>query len=622
MTDDEIPFDGEPTALPPLPPPPEEEPEMVWPDSDPAPPHDPGPPPSRTPERAPAGQTVDRLLGRTLGSHAGRPAHTLLQRCGDVETTDDLLDTLEPGRRRQWLRFIAACRHTWASAPDATVDFDHDAFTSRLAGDPPDTLSGGDDPDVTFQQLLDAVADHRFDRAYRNLQSAVADGGEQARIDEAVAALTTARAVGGDGGPERVYTRASDIEPTVAEGETGRLRLSSGLRTFDVALTNFAEDQPLGFIKDGELATFFAESSGGKSAFARPLVRSMVVDMVERWGLTNAVIILAFTEEDKEDILNVMEMLPGQRFDKYRDNLVLLPVNGRLDLLHAGLCQVIADQVELADRLNVPIDQTRPRGLVVDYIGGVAEGMDNAWTDGLAQVAHYCMRGACELAIDNLEDFGRPKGGKVVSYQSITGRPWDDRLRSDNVKMPVVVFSQINQVGNNTPGYGEKDADSHEYFRTIDGKPVHEPVVGDDGVLRMRRWIPQKGDRALLPRTAMMGSTVLINHSTTIVQLHRSQPLAGTRQVEDEDGELHTRAADPQARLWLEKTRYDSRLPSKTVPLQFDSNLAGNRGAWHDVIAIAMWNMGVFEPLNAGGWQPGDPLIPKKQQEDVFDVAY
>ncbi len=575
---------------------------------------------------------VESRTLRLLGSYDGERAGKLLDWLDDLVVSAPF-ETFGERRQRTWQLTVSALRMTYGQSRASRVALDGELVAARVASPQATGLLAEaleaaarqpvEDRHALWQLTCDDVAAARTRTRLLEAVRVLEQRGDHTDEDvakvfeEATRSHPFARASNETSSSPPMMRGDQAAERIAARKAAGKdIRLSSGFPMLDYALTRFHKGEMRGVISRGEYGVIYSGSGVGKSALFRVLIRNVIVDMVERHNMEYGVVILAFTEEDEDTILDAMEMLPGQRFHRYARNLVLAPVNGDIDALHRAVCQTLAEQVKLANRLGLPLDEVLPPLVAVDYVSAVAQNLPNPMTSGLERVTNYLMRGVRTLDRKMLETYGG------VPFSAITGEEWDSRLDATELKSSVIAVSQINKKAEEIQVY-RPGAPLDQYTKLgANGRPVLEPVVTDTGVLDYQEWQPQPGDQPVLEAEAMIGTSQVKKDVWWAIQLHRSRPDLKPVTATMPDGTEVRRLEDTRARLYLSKTRYSANL--EVVPFAFDSGPNGF-GMWFDVLSVDLWNRGVYTPWVPTAlepWQPGDPLLPWPQHGDLFDVLY
>lgn len=606
----------------------------------PPPPGLPGPGGHQAPQSN-AAVDVTRQLKRILAAFNGVEAGKLLDWLDQLDDADLVWADLGP-QAFTWRMLADGLRSAYVSSRSSKVNLTGEAVrtyvTGRAATELADAIDIADsdpveDRHLAWMNLLSHVTQSRSKQRVQALLEALSEPGARSHqqlqelYEQVVASPPTVSDADGTAGGVVRWGEEAGARAASRAANGGKVRFSSGFPTFDYALTRFHKNEMRGIVARGEYGVLYGGTGSGKSAAFRVLMRNIVVDMVERHGLQHAVVMLAYTEEDEDTVLDAMQMLPGQRFHRYVKHLALVEVNGNLEALHRALCVVTARQVNLSRRLGIPLEECLPQVLGVDYISGVAQSEGSNSVGAQETVTTYLMRGA--------RKFDRRVMEKLTgtTYSEVTGEEWDERLDDPEMQMALIATSQINKKFEEFAKKPYRKGEPVDEYTKIgaNGRPIMEPRVTDTGELVLEEAWPRPGDVPLLPKEAMFGASQLAKDVWWAVNIHRSRPDLKTvdaywpdgSPMLDEHGEQMQRLERPESRLFLSKTRYGDNM-NEIVPMAFDSGPNGF-GMPFDILAVHLWNTGQYEPFVPEAltpWQPGDPMLPHPQSVDVFDVAY
>jgi hypothetical protein len=367
------------------------------------------------------------------------------------------------------------------------------------------------------------------------------------------------------------------------------IALSSGYPSLDSAVT--VTGDPVGFIKPGEFWVIGAGTGHGKSAFIRRVVVSMLQDLVAGWGFPDARGILAFTEEEAEDVARAAMVGRGQPFHHLAPNLILAKVGQSRERLIKALFDVVIDAYHKAKATGRPITEFLTYYYVLDYIQGIHEEGENPDGEAIAKTADLLMRG---IAAWDVEMMSTISG---VDFREYAGMDWPAGM--ENHRVAVIAMSQLRKESTDV------------YFRTGKSSPSDFSVVDANGQVC---WQPRENDYAIPDRSDLRGSGVLLNHATGLIFLHRSQPTAS--QVKDPVTGKTVRLSDTRARFIVPKARKSVSMPY--IPMRFDTNPEGFRGQFYDDLAHTH---GVQEgrlKVTDAYQQPGDPMLPQRPKRGAF----
>lgn len=380
---------------------------------------------------------------------------------------------------------------------------------------------------------------------------------------------------------DRLAKSAAELESEQIqrEGKSSLIRISSGLPSLDASLTMPEHVGVKGWLAPGQIAAIAGGTGHGKSAFIRPAILSAAIDLVYGWGMKNAKVFLAFTEEDDTIIRNVMQLNRGQRYHHLAKNIVLVDVgSSRKNLVHAFYEQVM-DAEDQALKSGQPITEFMPWVVALDYLGAISEAGENPYTTAVENTANLAMRGFAKCDPDELARYSG------VDYRVFSGRNWPEGLGDHQIA--TIMANQFRQFPKNTLYIPDSTL---------------TPLL--DFTSEEAPWELQEGDFYLPKQVDVAGSSVIINNVTTLLILHRSRPKGGVN-IDPVTGRSYV--SDARARIIVDKARTGTRL--KVIPFDFDSNVAGTRGRWWDNRAIKAIERGL---LHVPDYYLGedDPITP------------
>lgn len=381
---------------------------------------------------------------------------------------------------------------------------------------------------------------------------------------------------------------------------SSKLRLSSGLPSVDLACTEESKTpgvlaEPKGTFGCGEFWVFPAGTGNGKSAFARPLATSMALDLIN-WGLTDAKVLLAFVEESAKIILRASRTDEGARYNHVSDNLMLANIGASRVRLTQAVYKCVMDAEDQAMSSGRPITHFLPWVIMLDYIGGPkANGESDA--AAIETNADLLLRGFAAWNEADMELFSG------LSYSQYSGRKWPEGM--DDFQPAVICFAQLLGKVNKPQKYTDGKDDVTKFT-----------VENADGSLG---WAVRAGDLFVPEQSDVRGSSVLMNHATGVVFLHRSRPHGNQPVLDPVTGKK--RLSDTRARLIFGKTR--NAVSKPFADMEFDSNPEGSRGMFYDRRAIEAMKRGFLTDVDTDVWtQDGDPMLPLRAKVSPFNVRY
>lgn len=379
-----------------------------------------------------------------------------------------------------------------------------------------------------------------------------------------------------------------DEAEAAGDGSTAMV-LASGFPTLDMACTPAGE--PVGLIRPGEFWIGGAGTGHGKSAWVRRVIVSMLTDLTDGWGLRDAKAILAFTEEEAEDVARAAMVARGQPFHHLADNLILARVGQSRERVIKVVYDTVIDAQHRAVETGLPITEFLPYLYVLDYVQGIHEDGENADGEAIAKTADLLMRG---IAAWDSEMMSMISG---VDFREYAGMEWPAGM--DRHRVAVITMSQLRKEGTNV------------YYREGKSSPSDFAVVDESGRIC---WEPRENDYAIPDRSDLRGSGVLLNHATGLIFLHRSQPTAP--QIRDPQTGRVLRLADTRARFIVAKARKAVSMPY--VPMRFDTNPEGFRGQFYDDLAhrhgVVTGRLQVTDAYQ----REGDPMLPVRPRRSPF----
>lgn len=556
------------------------------------------------------GSEVLETIRTVLAACHGRTVAELAERVADIRAAQPVLAELDPDQRR---RVDAVCElladHA-AGLAGAVVDL-ADLPTLRLyAPDVQDevasireqigVLTGS--PAAAWWGLREQVARVRSARSARQLADAIS---QRRPVADLVAAFRrieppTVRRDRGAASAGLPTARAV-WDASIAAGRTP-VRLSLGYRTLDIALTG--DGEPLGSIAPGEGMVIAGPTGTGKSSFSYGMVPAVTQDMCN-WGLRDAKVIFAHTEEEATVKIRACRLGPGQEFHHLADNVVVAPVGSSRVRLAQIVYDCVADAVRRSAETGRPVTSFLPWVLVLDYAQALTE-VGETELQATIRTAEYLLRGVQAFDPDEMAKFSG------VHFRDYSGMEWPEGCEAHRIA--VIAFAQLVKQDDRSLLYVPGRSALDDFVLEDDNDPP--AWRGPDGTGRWC-WEVRSGDLRLFKQNAIRGSGVLLQNATTIILLHRSRAYNNPAVV-GPDGRSHL--VDRRARLILDKTRTGSKL--KYVPMVFDLQRDGFRAQYYDHNAERAIAEGRFTP-DAAWMRPGDPILPPRPRRSALaDVRY
>jgi hypothetical protein len=381
----------------------------------------------------------------------------------------------------------------------------------------------------------------------------------------------------------RTAAQVAEDEARISAG-SAKMRFSSGYRTLDLWVTNPAADEPLGFLAPGEGVVVAAGTGQGKSSFSYGLVPSLAQDL-RNWGLPDAKVYFAHTEEASADKVKAMRLGPGQRFHHLSNQVVVADVGSSREAFVMGLYDLVIDGYERQQATGRPITDFLPHIVVLDYVQALSGEKDKNEVEATRLTAELILRGVQAWNPEEMAKFGG------VEFSTYAGMAWPKGM--EDHKVASVAFAQLVKAAGEKGPFrpNAKNAQLSDYVALdANGDPL---------------WDVKEGDQPVLGKDAIRGSGVILQNATFIIFLHRSNIHAG--KSVGSDGRVHL--TDTRARLIIDKMRNGALGP--VVPMAFDSQLSGFRGQYFDPAAEAALSQGRFTADEAFK-ESGDPILPPR----------
>jgi hypothetical protein len=548
-----------------------------------------------------------------LAALSGRRSAEGLDMLGYILSSTAVLDSLGKNDVRRIKRLCDVLASAWGDDHASNIDYD----------DVPDIAAAGGAVNYEFSIITSYLTREDLPKnpagTWRALQ------GKVQRVATRGQAIALATACEKDAPDEELMftfrqitppsvkteVRNADFSMTAAQWEDAyrvarsrgtEYRVSSGYPTLDYALTakdpSGSDAEAFGAFAPGELHVFAGATGNGKSAWARPLARNMAYDLVNGWGLSNAQILYAFTEETADIVLRTAGLAEGMPFHHLAKNITLANVGpSRKRLVHA-VWDLVIKAYHRSQELGIPITSCElPYVIFWDYIGGTAESGEPVDTVASQINADLAMRGFAQWDPYAMETFSKE------SFSAYSGMPWPDGM--EFFRPVVIAFAQFRKL-----------ADPVWYDPTNKACNLADFTVENaDG---SPGWEVRTGDFRVPTQAEIRGSGILANHATAIYTLHRSRPQKNPKVLDPVLGRY--RLVDDRARIIPTKVRNSSDLTF--VPMRFDSQPSGLRGQFYDVLAARAINSGQLSPSDPYR-EDGDPILPPRTIRTAFDgVSY
>lgn len=532
---------------------------------------------------------VARAAFALVSACQGRSSREVAEFASLIRTADAALDLLD-NQSRETILSVVECLEFETVENAGIVDLAHLPSAAIYTPEVRTALAraataGNDDrnPAASWLAVMELVARERTRYLASTLVKRIEARDRTERVVEAFRAITPPTARKGTVRTRPVRSAAQvAADAQIRAASAPARRFSSGYRSLDVWLTNKETGEPTGFIAPGEGVVIAAGTGQGKSSFSYRLVPALALDLIN-WGLSDAKVYFAHTEESSETKVKAMELGPGQRYHSIAENVIVADVGSSRETFIMGLYDLVVDAFRSSQETGRPITDFLPHIVVLDYQQSLSGEGENNVVDSTYKTAELILRG---IQAWNPEEMRKFSG---VDFATYAGMAWPQGM--DDHRVATVCFAQLVKAAGNTGPYrpGAKGVQISDYtILDANGDPV---------------WEPKDGDQPVLGKNAIFGSSTILNNATFIVFLHRSNIFAG--RTTGEDGLPHL--TDTRARLILDKMRNGAL--SNVVPMAFDSQPSGFRGQYFDPLGEKALLDGRFSA--AEGWrESGDPMLP------------
>lgn len=558
---------------------------------------------ARSPHRPREGLDVVGTIRKIVAAQHMRPVGECIETIRMISASELVLSALGADESAAWkgvLEILAAdCTNRTGGVVNLThlpLARQYDASVTAEIAEIAEAIgsSDGRDPLADWFALVEAVQRQRATRSARSYLDALAakkPAEDLADLFHKIEPPTTRKAVSASTPLLTARQLLAEHEAALAAaGST--IRLSSGLPTLDVALTNGGD--PLGFIAPGEQLVAAGLTGTGKTSFFYTILAGMTQDLVN-WGNKDAKVVAFHTEEESITKIRGAGFAPGQKFHDLSDNLVVVDIGSSRKRIVETLFDLVVEANRQAVNSGRKITDFLPHAVLLDYIQAVIEPEDRGdVTQATFVTAELLMRGVQKWNPEELAKFGG------IDFRTYAGMAWPAGM--ENHRVAVVTFAQLVKQDDKTmfykPGSKMNLSDfTLEYAGSA--TPTWEDPTGGKWY-----WEVREGDLRRLGKNAIRGHGQILQNATNIMFLHRSRP-ENNPAVAHEDGSKHL--SDTRARLLLEKTRQGSNLPY--VPLDFDLDAEGFRARFYDKIAEDAVRQGrlKLDPIYS---RHGDPMLP------------
>lgn len=450
-------------------------------------------------------------------------------------------------------------------------------------------------PEARLAGLSARARQEHSRRQALNLSSVIERGAAPERLAEAHAAVVVAPPTALDEGMSHASNAsASDL---FADADTGSdVTLSSGFASLDAALSTRPEF-PRGFVRAGQLVTIVAPSGSGKSSFINTALPAMIADSVTQGHQGR--VMFVHVEDETRDLLDAMGIAPGRRYESFGEHLTVIRSTSREEVVK-HLYREILWAKNRALETGLPVSAFIPPAVVVDYVQALTSPDDHSEAQGTARSADLLLYG-----IANLDPIAlRTHGG--VDFASFTGEAWPSGLESTSIAVVATAQLLLKGTAAQTP-FDPNKSD----WRLYAPADAHDQPV----------WTPNAGDAQLSRLEDIRGSSVLVQHSTTVVALFRARPRNNPEVGVDEDG--FPTLADTRAAFLILKARFGQRVPVVTLSFTRQRN-GGSKTQFVDIAAERALQRSDRFALNTDVFQQsGDPMIPcRPARTAMTDVVY
>lgn len=542
-------------------------------------------------------------LRRILAACHGRSGQETADVVKQINAATPVLERLKEETRKTYRAVLELLLDTAVATRGTTVDLEdlplrslYDLSVRRELDEIASIAKSGDvpaDPSLEFFALRESVQRDRARHAALNYASAIESREDLVDLVKRYGKIeppTTRAAAVRERAAKSVNQLAAEYKR--ATSGLGKLRLSSGYRTLDIAFT--ADNEPLGFIAPGEGFVVAGPTGTGKSSWTYGVVPSMVQDLIN-WGKPNAKIMFLHTEEESIDKARAMMLLPSQPLAHLADNLIMVNVGTSRKLMAMAIYDTVQDASLQSRETGLPITEFLPYALVLDYIQSISE-QGESEVVATATTAEFLLRG---VQAWNPEEMAKFSG---LSYREYTGSPWPEGM--EHHRVAGIYMAQLVKQDDKSLLFrpGDRNCNVADFaLEDTDNPPVWTDSSGSGW-----SWEVKEGDLRLFKQNAIRGSGVILQNATAIIVLHRSRAYNNPRKPGlGPDGRPHL--VDTRARLLLDKTRTGSKL--KFIPMTFDLDPDAVRARYIDSAAEEAMRQGLFEADSVFA-RSGDPILP------------
>lgn len=549
---------------------------------------------------------VVATLRRVLAGCHHKATDVLSEVVQQIRAAEQVLERLDDDDRKTYDALLELLLDTATNSHGVSLDFEDIPLRSlydrgvreeidRIAAVANAGIDVPADPSLEFFALREAVQRERAKWGALRYVKAIE---QKAPVEDLVKKFskveppTTRKASTRSRAARSVNEMAADHR--LATSGQQKIRLSSGYRTMDIALTGSGD--PLGFIGLGEGMVVAGPTGTGKSSWTYGVVPSATQDLIN-WGKPYGKVMFFHTEEESIDKAKAMMVLPGQSLNHLADNLVVTAIGTSRKLMLMAIYDVVLDASIKSRETGLPITEFLPYLVVLDYIQSLSEHGESE-TVATATTAELGLRGIQAWNPDEMAKFGG------ISYREYTGSPWPEGM--ENHRVAVIYMAQLVKQDDKSLLFrpGARDVNYGDFaLEDTDPNPAWRDPSGGGW-----SWEVQENDLRLFKQNAIRGSGIILQNATTILILHRSRAYNNPALPDvGPDGRRHL--SDTRSRFLLDKVRTGSQL--KFVPMAFDLDPDGFRARYIDAAAEEAMRQGRFQ-ADSAFQRSGDPILPRR----------
>lgn len=405
-----------------------------------------------------------------------------------------------------------------------------------------------------------------------------------------------------EGGSNAGNTTVGDVHAEVTklkESGISGLTLSSGFPSLDQTLTTRKGQAP-GFVRSGQLVVFVAPSGSGKTSAFNTIVPAGATDAINQGHLGRT--LYCHVEDDTADIFDSMGISPGRRYAQLQDRISVVKTTSREELTKSFYREILWAKRQ-HEHSGLPVKLYIPPVVYVDYFqaltGANDKGGEAAATATTADLLLYGFANNDPEAIKKYSGIG---------FEEYAGEAWPDGL--EGAEVSVVVTAQLLLKGNSaqSPYDPEKDAGNWRNYVAADSSD--EPS-----------WELHSGDYPMAKLDDIRGASVITQHATTIIGLHRPRPRNNPPKGKTACGRYGT-LADTRGYFTILKARFGQR--QVVVPMEFNlQRNGGSKAQYIDNFGERAVESGVLKYDSELFAQSGDPIIPEREmRSEMTRVSY